>query len=163
MNDSDNHACMQCGTEMAPAGREDWPSYAGLPGVLLRGLRVFKCPKCGESEVEIPRIQKLHEALSAVIVAKRAPLVRQERRFLRNFIGWTEEELAQHMGVSPEDVEGWERGDIEAGPVAERLLRLLAVMRLPALSDEILTNISAKAVHREVEMQVDDNGWREAA
>ena len=119
--------------------QKDWPSYAGLPWATLRALGTHLCPSCGEDAISIPRVAQLHRALAAVIVAKRAPLMSQERRFLRDFIGWTEEDLAQRMGISPEAVEGWERGDEEPGPLAERLLRMLAATRLPGggLADEV--------------------------
>jgi DNA-binding transcriptional regulator YiaG len=158
-----SNACMQCGTEMT-VGQEDRP-YADLPGVLLRGIDVYRCPNCGDYEVAIPRIDELHEVLARAILAKRTALVRQERRFLRNFIGWTEAELALRMGVSPEAVEAWERGDVEPAPVAERLLRMLAALRLPGggSPDEALALISGQAVPLRVQIRADDRGWRDAA
>jgi DNA-binding transcriptional regulator YiaG len=163
MEDSMSNACMQCGTEMT-VGQEDRP-YADLPGVLLRGVDVYRCPKCGDYEVAIPRIDELHEMLTRAILAKRTTLVRQERRFLRNFIGWTEEELALRMGVPPAAVEAWERSVGEAGPVAERLLRMLAAVRLPGggSPDEALALIEDHAGALHVEVKADDHGWRQAA
>jgi transcriptional regulator with XRE-family HTH domain len=163
VKDAMSNACMQCGTEMI-AGQEDRPC-ADLPGVLLRGVDVYRCPKCGDYEVAIPRIDELHEVLARAILAKRTTLVRQERRFLRNFIGWTAEELALRMGVSPEAVDAWERGGGESGPVAERLLRVLAAVRLPGggSPDEALALISSHAAPLHVEVRADDHGWRDAA
>lgn len=158
-----SNACMQCGTEMT-VGQENRP-YADLPGVVLRGIDVYRCPTCGDYEVAIPRMDVLHEVLAHAILAKRTTLVRQERRFLRNFIGWTEEELALRMGVSPDAVEAWERGDGDAGPVAERLLRMLAAVRLPGggSPDEALALISNQAAPLQVEVEADAHGWRTAA
>jgi DNA-binding transcriptional regulator YiaG len=158
-----SNACMQCGTEMT-VGQEDRP-YADLPGVLLRGIDVYRCPNCSDYEVAIPRMDELHEMLARAILTKRTTLVRQERRFLRNFIGWTEEELALRMGVPPADVEAWEHGDGEAGPTAERLLRMLAAVRLPGggSPDEALALIKNQAGPLHVEVRADDHGWRNAA
>lgn len=158
-----SNACMQCGTEMTVT-KEDRP-YADLPGVVLRGVDVYRCPSCGDYEVAIPRIDELHELLARAILGKHTALVRQERRFLRNFIGWTEAELALRMGVSPEAVEAWERGCEEPAPVAERLLRMLAALRLPGdvSPDEALTQISGQAAPLHVQIRADDHGWREAA
>jgi DNA-binding transcriptional regulator YiaG len=145
--------------------REDRP-YADLPGVTLRGVEVRRCPKCGEYEVVFQSLDRLHQVLAAAIVAKRTQLVRQERHFLRNFLCWTEEELAQHMGVAPEAVVGWERSDEVIGPVADRLLRLLAARRLPhghELSDEMLRHISEDTTPLQVEVKAERDGWSEAA
>ena len=157
-------ACMQCGTEMTTSF-EDRP-YADLPGVILRGVEVRRCPSCGEYEVVYQRLERLHEVLAAAILGKRTQLVRQERHFLRNFLCWTEEELAQHMGVSPEAIARWEKNDDAIGPVADRLLRLLAARRLPrldALSDEALTHISEDSGPLQVLVLAERDGWSEAA
>lgn len=158
-----NDACLQCGTEMS-ASREDWP-YAGLPGVVLRGITVYRCPSCGEFEVEIPRVTELHQVLAAAIVAKRSGLVPQEARFLRNFLLWQEEQLAQHMGVSAEAVSRWEAGAEPMGPVADRLLRLLVASRLPESLPPIETvaHISDEMTPLALEVRAESDGWREAA
>jgi len=157
-------ACVQCGSEMT-ISRED-RAYADLPGVTLRGVEVRRCPSCGEYEVVFQNLNRLHEVLTAAIVGKRTQLARQERHFLRNFLCWTEEELAQHMGVPSETVFAWESSDAPVGPVADRLLRLLAARRLPhgnAPSDEMLTHISEDVTPLHVEVQAQRDGWSEAA
>jgi putative zinc finger/helix-turn-helix YgiT family protein len=144
--------------------REDW-SYADLPGVVLRGINVYRCPKCGEYEVEIPQIQKLHEVLSAAMVAKRARLVRQEVRFLRNFLLLSHEELAQYMGTTADTIVRWESGEDPIGPVADRLLRLLVALQLPSgpPATEGLARISDEAEPLKMTMKAEASGWREAA
>jgi DNA-binding transcriptional regulator YiaG len=146
------------------ASREDWP-YAGLPGVVLRGITVYRCPKCGEFEVEIPRVTELHQVLAAAIVAKRSGLVHQEARFLRNFLLWQEDELAQHMGVSADAVARWEAGTEPMGPVADRLLRLLVASRLPESLPPIETvaHISADRTPLALGIRAESDGWHEAA
>jgi putative zinc finger/helix-turn-helix YgiT family protein len=144
--------------------REDWP-YADLPGVFLRGLNIYRCPKCGEHEVEIPQIQKLHEALSAAMVAKQARLVRQEVRFLRNFLLLSQEELARRMGTTADMIGRWESGEEPIGPVAERLLRVLVALELPLGPPAAagLARISENAEPLKRTMKADADGWREAA
>jgi len=124
------NACMQCGTEMISA-REDWP-LEDLPGVTLLGVEVRRCPSCAEYEVVFPRVLQLHQVLAAAILRKRSALVPQEARFLRNILLWSEDDLAQHMGVSPETVSRWETGAEPMAPTADRLLRLLVAPALPA-------------------------------
>jgi DNA-binding transcriptional regulator YiaG len=158
-----DEACLQCGTQMI-AGREDWP-YAGLPGIVLRGVEVYRCPSCGEYEVEIPRVTQLHQVLAAAIVAKRSGLVPQEARFLRNFLLWTEEDLAEHMGVVAEAVSRWETGGEPIGPVADRLLRILVASKLPDSLPPIATvaHISPEVTPLELGVRAESDGWRQAA
>lgn len=160
-----NNACLQCGTEMTSA-REDWP-FEDLPGVTLLGVDVHRCPKCGEYEVGIPRIEQLHQVLAAAVIAKSARLAPAEVRFLRKRMGWEPTQLARTMGVAPEAVLGWEGGDDAIGPVADRLLRLLVAMSLPKGLPpvETLAHISEHAAPLAVKVEPPKggNGWREAA
>ena len=55
---TDLDTCFNCGHKMSTR-REDVP-YLGLPGALLLGVNVSRCPNCGEYEVEIPRLDELN-------------------------------------------------------------------------------------------------------
>jgi putative zinc finger/helix-turn-helix YgiT family protein len=150
--------CTECGEKMGST-REDRP-YAKLPGVLLRGVEVLRCPKCGESEVVIPKPNQLGDLLSKHLIEKRDRLVGPEIRFLRAHLGLTASELARRMGVSPETVSRWENDKDTMGPVADRLLRLMVAGDLPR---EALAAIGDEPKPLRLAVRSSRAGWKEAA
>ncbi len=102
-------------------------TLSGLPGIVLRDVEVSRCRQCGNQEVEIPRIEALHQAIALALARKPTRLTPEEIRFLRTYLDWTGVELAAHMGAAPETVSRWENGANPMNSMAERLLRLLIV------------------------------------
>jgi putative zinc finger/helix-turn-helix YgiT family protein len=103
----------------------------GLPYVTLVGVDVSRCPKCGEFEVAIPRIEELHRVIATGVARRRGRLGPAEIRFLRKWMGWSGADFAAHMGIRAETVSRWESGSQKIGATAERLLRLMALSREP--------------------------------
>jgi putative zinc finger/helix-turn-helix YgiT family protein len=97
--------------------------------VTLRGVRVASCPKCGEHEVDIPRVEELHRAIARAVIAKPQRLAPVEIRFLRKHLGLAAQDFARHVGTTPETVSRWEKGAKPMGQVADRLLRLMVALR----------------------------------
>jgi DNA-binding transcriptional regulator YiaG len=101
----------------------------GVP-VLVRGLPVLVCPKC-EAETMIGSvIDELSIVLVGVLLESGAPLRPREIKFLRGALGFTQEGLAKHLGVSRVAVARWETKDgLLDGPQA-LALRSLVFFRL---------------------------------
>lgn len=152
------HKCTECGEQMVST-REDRP-YSRLPGVLLRGVEVLRCPKCGESEVVIPKPNQLGDLLARHLIEKRDRLVGPEVRFLRAHLGLSGVDLARRMGVAPETVSRWENGKDTMGPVADRLLRLLVA---GDMSGETLAGIGDEPKPLSLVVRASGAGWKEAA
>jgi len=150
--------CTECGGAMAST-REDRP-YSKLPGVLLCGVEVLRCPKCGESEVVIPKPNQLGDLLAQHLIEKRDRLVGAEIRFLRAHLNLSGVELARRMGVAPETVSRWENGKDAMGPVADRLLRLMVSGDTPA---ETLADIGDEPKPLSLAVRASGAGWKEAA
>jgi putative zinc finger/helix-turn-helix YgiT family protein len=150
--------CTECG-EIMVSTRENRP-YSKLPGVLLLGVEVLRCPKCGESEVVIPKPNQLGDLLASHLIEKQYRLVGPEIRFLRAHLGLTGAELARRMGVSPETVSRWENGKDAMGPVADRLLRLLVAGDMPR---EALARIGDDSKPLNLVVRASRAGWKEAA
>lgn len=149
---------MQCGTEMQSA-REDWPDR-DLPGVLLLGVEVSRCPSCGEYEVELPRVEELHRVLAAAVLAKPARLAPKESRFLREHLGWTPAELAEQLGVTQETVSKWESAAEPMSPLADRLLRLLAARELGLKAPRDLVVIAGVEGPLDLHVRFGVDGWQ---
>ena len=99
----------------------------GLSHVTLLKVEVRRCPKCGQEEVAIPRIEQLHKLLAGVLARKKGPLSGEEVRFLRTYLGWSQADFAQHAGVTRETVSRWENERELFAGTADRFLRLAVV------------------------------------
>lgn len=120
-------ACTMCRTQMV-SGRENVP-YRSLPGVVLVGVEVRRCPNCGEYEVVIPRIEELDRTIAAAVIRKPSRLSAAEIRFLRKYLDLSGADLARKMGTKPETVSRWESNKQPMGAQADRLLRLMVAYR----------------------------------
>jgi DNA-binding transcriptional regulator YiaG len=98
---------------------------SGLDNVWLEGLTVHVCPN-GHELLAIPAMAKLHRALALAIVESGQRLGPPEVKFLRKYLGLSNQDFAKVMNVSESQASRWANGD-EMGGSAERLLRLLVL------------------------------------
>jgi putative zinc finger/helix-turn-helix YgiT family protein len=159
--------CIVCGAEMK-TGRENFRYDAcGLPGVTLMGVKVSRCPECGEYEVAIPQIEDLHQAITHEVIRKTRPLDAMEIRYLRKYLGWSGVDFAKRMGTSPETVSRWETGAVPMGAIADRLLRLMVATRDPVsdYSLDLLAMIAKEKPLKPVQLglKMDEEGWHAEA
>jgi len=122
--------CGTCGGALGPEVRETVPYDCGLP-VMLVGVLVRRCTACDDYEVVIPAMEKLHAALAQAVAHKQSRLTPTEIRFLRKGLGWSGQDMAKRLRVSPEVVSRWENGKRNMSWPAEILLRVLAVNEKP--------------------------------
>lgn len=158
--------CDQCGGPMNTTRENFLYTASGLANVTLVGVQVTRCPKCGAFEVEIPKIEELHRTIARAVVKKSAPLVPDEIRFLRKWMGWSGVDFAAHTGVTPETVSRWENGNLKMGAAADRLLRLMVVTRAPVeeYSLELLMEIDeAVSAPFRLGVEADAKGWHPVA
>lgn len=138
--------------------------YKSLPGVTLVGVRVDRCSACGESEVEIPRIDDLNRTVAFAVISKHGRLNGAEIRFLRKSLGWSGADLARHMGAEPDTVSRWENNKQKIGRHTDRLLRLMVAVGQPAESYPLntLEHISNKTEKLRLALHADAKGWTAA-
>ena len=124
--------CDECGHAVkVDTNAERRYDFGGLPHVMLRGLRVTTCSSCGAEEIGVPQIEQLHRVLATHFVNQTRPLVPNELRFLRKYIGLSTADFARCAGVTRETVSRWETGAAAMGTVADRLVRLLVATSTP--------------------------------
>ena len=155
--------CIECGGKLKTK-KENYRYLAcGLPNVTLSGVEVRRCGTCGDHEVVIPHIERLHEALAMAVVKHEARLNGSKIRFLRKYLGYSGVDFAALIGVSPETVSRWENKKETMGPSAERLLRTLVVHKGPIQQYpiETLTHISANARTKPIGLRPEGKGWVE--
>lgn len=154
--------CTECRAPVKESAAESYHYTAsGLPNVFLSGISVYKCTECGAEFVQIPHPTKLHAALAKAVAEKPVPLTSDEIRFLRKWLGRSNNDFARLMGVKPEHTSRWVSGALPMPPTAERLLRSVVILQLGsgfslddlAEIDEKSNEIPGYALMR------DDGGW----
>ena len=135
------HPCTQCGDPVTPEIRQYRYSESGMANVVLQGVTVAECSKCGNSEVSIPRMAKLHRAIAQALIKSPARLTGEQLRFLRKHLGMSGDQLGQYLHTDKTKISKWERGEDSIGPPTDRLIRLLAA----ALDSELRPGVSLVA------------------
>ena len=123
--------CDTCGGALKRRKENYHYTESGLSNIMLAGVEVRTCAKCGTREVVVPRLDELHRLIAQTLITQEAKLVGDQIRFLRKYLGWSGTDMAAYMAIQPETVSRWETGGQEMGPVADRLLRLLVASRAP--------------------------------
>lgn len=115
---------------------------SGLSNVYLQNIATYQC-ECGEKLVQIPAIDRLHDAIAYQLLKKPSLLTGPEFRFLRKWVGLTANQLAALLGVKTRiSVSRWENGKAALTASTDHAMRLL-VMRLKedALQQRMFTEI----------------------
>jgi len=118
--------CFQCGSAMTTK-RENAP-YKALPGTVLVGIDVSRCPSCGEYEVAIPSLDELNKMLTDAVIHKPGRLNGGEIRFLRTYLGYSSADFARLIGSDASTVSRWESGAQNIGRHADLLLRAMVAL-----------------------------------
>lgn len=102
---------------------------SGLSNVYLENIASYQC-ECGERLVQIPAIDRLHDAIAYYLLKKPSLLTGEEFRFLRKWVGLTANQLLPLLGVKTRiSIPRWENGKAPITAPTDHAMRLL-VMRL---------------------------------
>jgi len=118
--------CPDCG---APGKivREDYRfTESGLKNVVLKNIEVIRCGKCGDAPI-LPAPGKLMRVIALTIATKPNPLNGEEFRFLRKFIGKSQDELSDIIPVHKTTISKWENNEDPIGDQSDRLIRVVAM------------------------------------
>lgn len=126
--------CPECRKAQMETRRENYRyTESGLPNVVIQDAEIMQCPSCGSRGVAIQSMEGLHRVLAIAVINQPDPLGPHEIRYLRKWLGWSGQDFAKHMGVTPETVSRWESVDSgkPMGGTADRLLRVLVARGQP--------------------------------
>ena len=143
MSKAKAHECTSCGEQVTPERRNYRYTESGVSNVILQGIEVADCPKCGTSDVIIPRMAKIHRAIAQAIANSPARLTGEQLRFLRKHLGLSGDQLGRYLHTDRTKISKWETGEDRIGPATDRLARLLVA----ALDSELRPGVSAIAEH----------------
>jgi len=154
--------CGECGGTLKVIGHTHRYVESGLSDVVLRGVQVRRCGKCGTEEVAIPSIADLHRCIAALLVARKSALAAAELRFIRQFLGHSSKDFAKALGVAPETLSRWENASRDIPSVVDRVVRLLVVNTSPRTdySADMLAKIRPTAPkHTRMALRLRGDGW----
>lgn len=151
--------CDYCGEwEMLPH-TDVYRMNAGLDNdVVVVGIDVSQCAKCGTEAVAIPRMNELFQVLAEMVATKQQCLTPKEITFLRKHLGMGNDEFSRIMDVAVEHARRWQRGDSPMPVGYERLLRVLVLGQ--ANRDELSDMATQKALPSRTRARQVDNHWR---
>jgi putative transcriptional regulator len=141
--DNPTHECAHCGQPVTPETRNYRYTESGLPNVILQGVQLADCPSCGNSDVAIPHLAKVHRAIALALANSPVRLTGSQLRFLRKHVGYSGEQLSNYLHTDKTKISKWERGEDPIGPSNDRLIRLLVA----ALDTELSGNVVSIAHH----------------
>ena len=129
-------ACTNCGTR-APIRRGRYRfTDLGLSNVVLQGVELSHCPKCGNEDAILPGINRIMRALAQAVIGKPYRLNGEEVRFLRTFLGMTAERFTKLIHVDKATLSKWENGEDPVGPQSDLLIRMLTLALGEGLQDK---------------------------
>lgn len=143
MSRASKHECRNCGEQVIPERRNYRYTESGISNLILQGIEVADCPNCGNSDVIIPRMAKIHRAIAQALANSPVRLTGEQLRFLRKHLGLSGDQLGRYLHTDKTKISKWERGEDRVGPGIDRLVRLLAA----ALDSELRPGVSAVAEH----------------
>jgi putative zinc finger/helix-turn-helix YgiT family protein len=143
MSRASKHECTNCGEQVTAERRNYRYAESGLSNLILQGIEVADCPNCGNSDVIIPRMAKIHRAIAQALANSPVRLTGEQLRFLRKHLGLNGDQLGRYLHTDRTKISKWERGEDRIGPATDRLVRLLAA----ALDSELRPGVSAVAEH----------------
>jgi putative zinc finger/helix-turn-helix YgiT family protein len=143
MTKTKSHECSNCSEPVTTELRNYRYTESGLSNVVLQGVEIADCPKCGTSDVIIPRMAKIHRAIAQALTNSPARLTGEQFRFLRKHLALSGDQLGHYLHTDRTKISKWENGEDQIGPATDRLVRLLTA----ALNRELRPGISAIAEH----------------
>ncbi len=151
--------CPNCGAE-AQSVRGNWPlDDWGVKGAVLMGIEIIRCKQCQNDMPIIRGANRIMHTLAEAIVRKPYRLAGDEVRFLRKYIGATQDGFARLVHVDKTTISKWETGDDPVGIHSDLLIRLLTVLRqhdLKLTPDETAQLLeSVREVRKRVRVQID--------
>ncbi len=138
--------CPNCGKSQETFRSDYKYLESGLDNVMICDIEMIKC-NCGQESALIPRILSVHEAIANCLLEKESQLTGKEIRFLRKEMGLKGRDFADLVNIDNATLSRWENGKTKPSVKADRLIRVLYVVRMKPTKD--LASITSKPILRE--------------
>lgn len=145
--------CPQCGKPLPRPEVVRLYHYreSGLDNVYLKNIATYRCT-CGERLVQIPAVERVHDAIASELLSKPSLLTGAEFRFLRKWVGLTAPELASALGIKTRiTISRWENEKAPLTAAADRAMRLLVMrMKEDALNRRLFEHVTVAEQFRRI-------------
>jgi YgiT-type zinc finger domain-containing protein len=121
------HHCSQCGRDATKKRGNYWFRESGLNNVLLKDIELFQCEYCRCEDPVIPRMNELMRVIAMALAEKPYALVGEEVRFLRKYLGMSQDTFSSVLGCDKTVLSKWERNQQAIGAKSDRLIRAVTV------------------------------------
>ena len=118
--------CSNCGAGARVVRGSHRFDEAGVP-VLLQGIQLIRCRKCGNEDPIIPTVNDLMKMLALAVATKPYRLRGEDVRFLRKYLSMNGDQFARLIHVDRTTLSKWETNDDPVGEQSDRLIRLIAL------------------------------------
>lgn len=139
-------SCRQCEGPVERVRKDHRFEESGLSNVVLAGIEVDVCGKCGQESPRIPRLDELMDTIAAALISKPFELDGKEVRFLRKSIEANIESFACKLGVDRSHLSRIENGALAVSRQTDRLVRTLVLLHRPELLDKLSAPSSREQV-----------------
>lgn len=100
---------------------------SGMDNIVLKGIQIIKCSKCGNEDPIIPNMDGLLRTLAFAVIKSKLPLTGSAVRYLRKYVGMTGERFARMLHTDKTTVSKWENGAATIGSKSDLLIRAVAL------------------------------------
>lgn len=152
--------CTECGTGEIRLERVARELSSDLPHVIVDGLELGRCSKCGETFSSFPRWSDLSKRVVAALLAKPSRLMAGEIRFLRQVMGLKAQSLAEVLGVTPSQISRWENGAVPISGLADRLFRMVVAAHVGVLHPDLTVIDAHRSEPLSARFELGRRGWK---
>jgi putative zinc finger/helix-turn-helix YgiT family protein len=109
----------------------------GIPLVIYNAVHAHTCQHCGLVTYSIPFPERLAAAAAVCRAKMPEKLSGNEIRFIRKALKLPAKDMSDVLQVAPETFSRWENDKAPINPTSEKLLRILAGLRLGPLAPAV--------------------------
>ena len=120
--------CSNCDNEAVRVRGSYQFKESGLKNVVLQGIELIRCKKCGNEDPVIPRLNALMRVMVRGVISKPYRLTGHEVRFLRKFLRMTGEQFSHLIHIDKTTLSKWENDEQPIGPQSDLLIRALILV-----------------------------------
>lgn len=159
--------CNECGSAKVKTIEPEQYHYtlSGLENVYLRGGVIeYICAECGERSTAIKNIRNLHKVLAFSLISAKRRLDGKELRFLREYLGYSADDLAGIMDYSVETIRKIESNSQKPKATYDNFLKILVLNEQKAPEYDLMCLSEAKEFkHQEYKFTMNKTDWKQAA
>lgn len=136
--------CSNCGKDTRIIHGDYRFSESGLKNVMLRGLELVHCDHCGSEDPVFHAMNSLMRAIALALINKPYRLAGEEVRFLRTYLGLTQEKFSRLLHIDKTTLSKWENNDDPVGTQSDLAIRMVVMAKDAALQPKLTEVVNQK-------------------